>query len=98
MSALADWLEENMTPCSFEAGFGLECPWCGMQRSAVHLFRGEWLDSLLIFPALIPGILLFFGLIVQLVFKFPKGAFYLKWNFILVVALIVGNYILKMLS
>lgn len=76
----------------------MECPWCGIQRSAIHLFRAEWWESIVVFPALIPGILLFFALFVQVIFKFEKGALYLKWHFILVVTLIVGNYLFKLLA
>jgi ABC-type transport system involved in cytochrome c biogenesis permease component len=40
--------------CFSKYYFGVECPGCGAQRSAVCLFRGEWLDSLALYPALIP--------------------------------------------
>lgn len=59
-----------MLQCSWKETFGIDCPSCGAQRSFVELFKGNLLESLYLFPALIPflitvtlSILLIFGLI-----------------------------------
>ena len=46
------WLEQHMLPCFNMQLFGIECPGCGLQRSVVHLLRGEFLESLHQYPAL----------------------------------------------
>jgi hypothetical protein len=43
-----------MLSCFSKYYFGVECPGCGIQRSFVCLIRGDILDSLALYPALIP--------------------------------------------
>jgi hypothetical protein len=43
-----------MLPCFSKVYFGVECPGCGTQRAIVCLLRGEFWDSIALFPALIP--------------------------------------------
>lgn len=89
--AFADWLEEHMLPCWFKTNTGLDCPSCGLQRGLMHLFRGEVSESIQVFPALLPMLLMLLMLLLQLRFRFSWGAVYLKWNFIIVVALMLGK-------
>lgn len=96
MSRLATWLESHMLPCSFKQTTGLDCPSCGMQRSMVHLLRGELVESVVLFPALIPMLLMLVMLGVHLVFKPRWGATFLKWNFMVVAGLEVGHFLLKL--
>lgn len=82
-------------PCWFKKYLGLECPWCGSQRALRLLLNGEFVESVRMFPALIPLILLFVYLALHLVFKFKNGAKILMSLFIFCVVLIVVNYLLK---
>jgi hypothetical protein len=91
------WLEGNLQPCGFKQLTGAECPGCGVQRAFILLLKGDVFASVLMYPALIPVIVLFIFLIIHLIFKFRKGGTYLMYNFILVMTLIVGNYIVKLL-
>lgn len=43
-----------MMPCAYRELFGIDCPFCGGQRSLVLLLQGRLLESFLLFPALIP--------------------------------------------
>ena len=52
-------LEDFMIPCMSKQLFGLDCPGCGMQRSAAMLFRGEFADAFHMFPAIYTTIPLF---------------------------------------
>lgn len=89
--ALADWIEAHMIPCPVKLHTGFDCPSCGMQRGIMHLLRGEVLESIYVFPALIPMLIMVLMLIAQLRFRFSWGPVYLKWNFIIVVALMLGK-------
>ena len=95
--SVIDWLERNMTSCFWKKYFGIECPGCGMQRAIIALLKGDFLESLRIYPALIPTILMVILLILHLIFKFRKGAFYLKISFIFTVSIIVLNYLYKII-
>lgn len=48
------WLQEHQFPCLFHQLWGINCPFCGFQRSVIALLQGDWVGSLLLFPALFP--------------------------------------------
>lgn len=82
-------------PCWFKKYLGIECPWCGSQRALRLLLQGDIWESIKMFPALIPLILLFAFLGAHLVFKFKNGTKILVSLFVFCVVLIVVNYLLK---
>ncbi len=94
---LIEWLESHMGSCFYQKFLGVRCPGCGMQRAFIELLKGNLIESLKIYPALLPTIFLLLYLILHLIFKFNKGAQVLKISFIFTVALIVGNYIFKLI-
>lgn len=51
-----------MLPCPSKLLLGLECPGCGLQRSFLALMRGDVVESLKLYPALMP-LLITFGLL-----------------------------------
>ena len=55
------WLlsEKYMLPCISKQVFGIDCPGCGLQRSVALLFKGDIVASFLMYPALLPMIVLF---------------------------------------
>jgi hypothetical protein len=69
-----------------------------MQSAFIALLKGNFLDSLFLFPALIPMILLLFLLTVHLVFKLPKGALILKFLFIFTSSIMVISYFVKIFT
>lgn len=73
----------------------MECPGCGTQRSFLLLLRGEFVDSLIMYPGLIPSMALLIFLVLHLIFKFEKGAKILQWLYIGTVAIVIGNFIIK---
>lgn len=88
-------LEEYMLPCLNKKFFGLDCMGCGMQRSAVLLAKGEFVDAFNMYPA-IYTLLLLFGIIAFNTFKDFKYAS----KIILILAvlngiIIVSNFIIK---
>jgi len=94
---LINWLESHQIPCFYKKYFGIECPGCGMQRAFIELLKGNIIESIKIYPALIPIIIMLFLLILHLIFKFKKGALYIKFFFIFSSILIVLNYLYKLL-
>lgn len=48
-----------MLPCLNKKLFGFECMGCGLQRSVLFVFRGQFTDAFHMYPAVYPLILLF---------------------------------------
>ena len=69
---LIQWLQGHMFPCFYKQAFGLSCPMCGFQRSVIELLKGNVIESILQFPALIPLLLTAFVFIVLKLLKSPK--------------------------
>ena len=66
-----------------------------MQTAFILLLKGELIESLKTYPALIPVMFLFSFLILHIIFKFRKGAVVLKISFIFTVSIMVLSYIIK---
>lgn len=58
-----------MLPCSWKEYFGVECPTCGAQRSFLELISGNFLESIFLFPALIPFLAVVVLTILHLIHK-----------------------------
>lgn len=97
MDNIIDWLTRNQMPCFFKKYINIRCPGCGFQSSLIELLKGNIIESIIIYPALIPMIFLIFFLILHLIFKFKKGALILKTTFIISSLLITSNYIIKLI-
>jgi len=92
-----DWIERNSQPCFFQEHFGFACPGCGFQRAVIELLKGNILESIKQYPALIPIIILIIVLLFHLTFRFKYGSqFLIRW-FLFTVILIVGNYLIKLI-
>ena len=87
--------EQNMIPCLSKAMFGFDCPGCGLQRSIVHLLRGEFWEAFLMYPAIYALIALFGFLIFDYFFTIKRSNTITMVLMILTVSLILINYILK---
>ncbi|MFP4024424.1 MAG: DUF2752 domain-containing protein [Thiohalospira sp.] len=92
-----EWLESHLQSCFYKKYFGVECPGCGMQRAFIELLKGNLKESLIMFPALIPTIIMITYLILHLILKFNKGAQVLKILFIINTSIVVLSYIYKIL-
>lgn len=86
-----------MLSCSYNRLFGIECPGCGFQRSLVLLLKGEFVESVKTFPALIPILLMFLFLMVHLIVKLKIGARILLTMFIANIAIMLINFIYKLI-
>jgi hypothetical protein len=94
---ITHWLENHMMPCFYQKYLGIPCPGCGMQRSLIELFRGDLIESLRLYPALIPIIAMMGYLLLHLVFRFQKGGIILLRAFIFNATIIFFSYLYKMI-
>ena len=87
-----------MIPCSWKEQFGVDCPSCGAQRSFIELLGGDLLESILLFPALIPflGMVVFTAL--HFIFKFKHGARVILVLFVLCIFLMLLNFVIKLIN
>lgn len=95
---IINWLESHQQACFYKKFLGVECPGCGMQRSFVELLKFNLVDSFILFPALIPTLVLVSYLVLHLVFKYKNGANILKILFIINTTIVVLGYIYKLLT
>lgn len=84
-----------MLVCSSKQWLGVECPGCGLQRSAIALYQGEFSESLALYPGLIPLILLGVISLLSIFRVIEIKPRYLLWMSVIVTIIIVGHYILK---
>jgi hypothetical protein len=87
-----------MIPCLNKKLFGFDCPGCGIQRSLVHLFQGEFIAAFKMYPAIYT--LLFLGGFMVFKNKIKKNN---SRKIILILAvinilIILSSYIIKMKS
>ena len=79
--SIISFLEENMLSCQWKEQFDMECTGCGMQRSIIHLLKGELIEAFYIYPAI-------YTLVKQ-------GHKILLYLFITNLALMLLNFIIK---
>ena len=91
------WLESHQSACPFREHAGIDCPGCGLQRSISALLRGELVESIMQFPALLPLAAMFIFLGIHLAFRLKHGALILKIFYISNISIIVLNYIHKLI-
>lgn len=91
------WLETHLLSCPYKQLTGIDCPGCGMQRSFVALLKGEWIQSFILYPALLPVLftLLFTG--IHLVFRLKNGAAVIKYSYLGTMGIVVLSYLVKLI-
>jgi hypothetical protein len=91
------WMEGHMGTCRFHEQTQVACPGCGLQRAFIALLKGDLLESIAMFPALIPLLAMFSFLGLHLIFKFRHGALALKIMYISNAAIILANFFIKLI-
>ncbi len=87
--------EEYMLPCLNKKLLGIECMGCGLQRSVVLVFQGDFVAAFHMYPAVYTLILLF-GFIILNYFKNFKFASKIILSLAIInVIIIIGSFILK---
>lgn len=92
------WLESHMGSCIYRKYFGIECPGCGMQSSFIELLKGNIIECIKLYPALLPMIFTLIFLVLHLIFKYKNGALILKISFIFTALLMIIVYIVKLIN
>ena len=95
---LINWLEAHSRSCQFKSFLGVDCPGCGIQRSIIALMKGQLLESIQLYPALLPVVFMFSYLAAHLLFKFRNGALVLRIIFIANIAIISFHYIYLLIT
>jgi hypothetical protein len=95
---ITTWLEIHQLPCPFKQLTHFDCPGCGIQRSFILLLKGDMPASFLMYPALLPILLLFALLIVHLIVKMRNGPVILKYAYFFCTGVILVSYIYKIIT
>lgn len=88
--------EDYMLPCLSKQLLGIECFGCGIQRSVVLLFRGEFVAAFKMYPAIYTLILLFVFIILNVFIKFKYSSKIISVLAIINILIIIISYFLKL--
>ncbi|MEJ2112541.1 MAG: DUF2752 domain-containing protein [Flavobacteriaceae bacterium] len=87
--------EQYMLPCLNKKLFGIECLGCGMQRSFILVFQGDFVGAFKMYPAIFTIIILVLFIIFNLFKKF-KYDYKIKMGLLyLNIVIIVVSYLIK---
>ncbi|MGD1844850.1 MAG: DUF2752 domain-containing protein [Salibacteraceae bacterium] len=89
-------LKDHLLPCHIKQVTGIDCPGCGFQRACLALCRGDLMQSLELFPALLPMLALGLFLLLHLKFRFSFGPKILLSLFLLSFSLMWINFFVKL--
>lgn len=92
---MLEWLQNNAPGCMFKSLFGIDCPGCGMTRAFFALIRGDFAESIVYNPALIPFLITITAVLFQLKIKHPKGGVFVMWLFIITSLIAMINFGVK---
>jgi len=92
------WLEKHMLTCPSKMLFHMDCPGCGLQRSYIALFKGDFALSFQLYPAAVPILVMIACLFLHLIFKFKNGAFILTTLYIFCAIIILVHYIYRIVT
>lgn len=86
-----------MLPCSWKRYLGIECPSCGAQRSFLELVQGEVVDSFLLFPALIPLLIVIILTIIHLIKPSVLRPIWIVRFFVLTASVMLVSWLIKLI-
>ncbi len=89
------FLEKNMLSCQIKKHIGVDCIGCGMQRSLIHILKGEFVEAFYMYPAIYTLLAMFGYLLLHLKFNFKLGHKVLLYLFVTNVVIMLTNFILK---
>jgi hypothetical protein len=91
------WLQNCLMPCPLKKLTGIDCPFCGFQRSVIALIQGDLNKSLHLYPATIPVLLIAVLGVAGARFNNISRVGYIKKGLYVFTGLIIaGAYFLKM--
>jgi hypothetical protein len=90
--------KDYMLPCLNKQLFGIDCPGCGLQRSVLLLFKGEFVAAFQMYPAIYTLIPLLGIVILNKLFNLRYGSQFIIGLGISSVLLIIINFIFKIVN
>jgi len=91
-------VEDYMIPCFNKKLFGFDCLGCGLQRSVVFLFNGEFIAAFKMYPAIYTLIPLFLLIGINFFVKFKNADKIINVLAIASVSIIIISYIIKLIN
>ncbi len=85
----------HLLPCAYKSLFGIDCPICGFQRALIFLFHGDIKQSFLIYPPLLPAVLLIMIFALHLLNTKLVNRKFLIYYSSFVLTIITVNYFIK---
>lgn len=89
--------ETDLLPCLNKQLLGVDCPGCGLQRSVLLLFDGDFAGAFYMYPALYPMILLVLFLLADQFLKIKYANIISIILMISTVTLIITNFLYKLI-
>ncbi len=89
-------LKDFMLPCLNKKMFGIDCLGCGLQRSLLLLFKGNFIEAFYMYPAVYSLIILCVFIIINFKKKFKNSKKIITTLTIVNIIIIVGSYTIKM--
>ena len=90
-------LQDYMLPCYTKQVLGFDCPGCGLQRAILLLLNGDFIAAFHMYPAIFTLIPLVLILVLNKFFNLRYADRSIIWLSIASVALILINYIIKLI-
>ena len=81
-----------MLQCPSKKYLHIECMGCGLQRSFIFLLKGNFVESIKMYPATIPLLLVVLFTCLHLILKLKNGAKGIQILFIIAAAIILFFY------
>lgn len=91
------WLEKRQVACHFYTQYNIECPGCGFQSALIALLKGNFIESIKLYPALLPLIFLCLSIASRIKFRSKWTILSNRIFAILSCLLILINYLSKIL-
>ncbi len=95
---IISWLDAHQLPCLIKTVFKVECPTCGIQRSMIALLKGDFMNSIKLYPALFPVLIFLFMVVFNNRIKFVNMQKFIKFGVPFIFIIILLSYLNKLTS
>lgn len=95
---IISWLDAHQLPCLIKTVFSVECPTCGIQRSMMALLKGDFMNSIKLYPALLPVLIFLFMVVFNNRIKFVNMQKFIKFGIPFIFIIILLSYLNKLTS
>jgi hypothetical protein len=93
---MLEWLENHLLSCPIKELWGIDCPGCGLQRSFVLLLKGHLMESIRMYPALLPMLVLLFYTAFHLKWNRKNGSKVIVFLYLIIAIIVLFHYVWKM--